>query len=279
VNWLLEPFEPEFMQRALVAGTLAALTTALVGTWVVLRGMTFIGDALAHGVLPGVALAFVLGFDITAGGAAGAAVMVGGINLVSRRARLAGDTGIGLLFAGMLALGVVIVSRGGAFSSDLTGFLFGNLLAVDPSGLWVLTASLVIAVAGTAAFYRAFLVLAFDEQKAAVLGLRPRLAHTALLVLTAAAIVASFRAVGTLLVFALLVAPPATAALLVRRVPAMTVTAAGIGVLSVVVGLLTSYHAETAAGATVGLVAVVFFFVVLMAREVALRLGSGWRPR
>ncbi len=271
MNWLLEPFEPDFMQRALVAGTLAALTTALVGTWIVLRGITFIGDALGHGVLPGIALAFVLGFDLTIGGAAGAAVMVGGINLVSRRARLAGDTGIGLLFAGMLALGVVIVSRGGAFSTDLTGFLFGSILAVDSVDLWVMVASLGVALACTLALYRPFLVLAFDEQKAAVLGLRPRVAHTALLILTAAAVVSSFRAVGTLLVFALLVAPPATAALLVRRVPVMMVTAGGLGVLAVGVGLLTSYHVETAAGATIALVSVLLFFAVLIVREIALR--------
>lgn len=271
MDWLTTPFEPRFMQEALLAGALAAITTSLVGTWVVLRGITFIGDALAHGVLPGIALAFVIGFDVTLGGAIGAVVMVGGINLVDRRARLAGDTGIGLLFVGMLALGVVIVSRADSFATDLTGFLFGNVLAVDGDDLWILATSVVITALGVAAFYRAFLVLSFNEEKAQVLGLRPRLAHTAMLMLIAVAIVASFRAVGTLLVFSLIVAPPATAALMVRRVPAMMATSSVLGVASVAVGLLASYHFDTAAGATIGLTAVALFFAVLAVRELGLR--------
>lgn len=272
MTWLTEPFEPEFMQQALLAGLLAAVTTSLVGTWVVLRGMSFIGDALAHGVLPGIALAFVLGFNVTAGAVLGAAVMIGGINVVTRRSRLAEDTGIGLLFVGMLALGVVIVSRAGSFATDLTGFLFGNVLAVDGGDLWVLVGAALVTLGGTVAFYRSFLTLSFNPEKAEILGLAPRFAHTVLLVLVAAAVVSSFRAVGTLLVFALLVAPPASAALLVLRVPVMMATAAALGALSVVIGLSVSYREGTAAGATIALSAVAIFFVVLTGREVALRL-------
>ncbi|HLF98897.1 MAG TPA: zinc ABC transporter permease AztB [Acidimicrobiia bacterium] len=274
MDWLSQPFEPEFMRQALVAGLLAAVTTSLVGTWVVLRGMSFIGDALAHGVLPGIALAFVAGFDVTLGGMLGAAVMVGGINVVTRRSRLAEDTGIGLLFVGMLALGVVIVSREGSFATDLTGFLFGNILAVDDGDLWILTGAALVALLGVAAFYRSFLVLSFNVDKAEMLGLAPRFAHTVLLVLVAVAVVSSFRAVGTLLVFALLVAPPATASLIVRRVPVMMATSAAVGAASVVVGLLVSYHEGTAAGASIALVAVVIFFVVLTVREIGVRFAE-----
>ena len=270
MTWLSEPFEPEFMREAL----LAALTTSVVGTWVVLRGMSFIGDALAHGVLPGIALAFVVGFDVTLGGILGAAVMVGGINVVTRRSRLAEDTGIGLLFVGMLALGVVIVSRAGSFATDLTGFLFGNILAIDGGDLWVLIAAAAVSLVGVAAFYRSFLVLSFNAEKAEILGLAPRFAHTVLLALVAVAVVSSFRAVGTLLVFALLVAPPATASLLVRRVPAMMAASAVLGALSVVTGLVVSYQEGTAAGATIALAAVAIFFVVLTGREVALRVSE-----
>lgn len=272
MEWLVEPFEPAFMQRASLAGILAVVTTSVIGTWVVLRGLSFMGDALAHGVLPGVAFAFLLGFDLTLGAAIGAAAMVAGISVVSRRTTLAEDTSIGLLFVGMLALGVIVISRAPSFAGDLTAILFGDILGVDTGDLWVQTIAAVLTLAGTAAFFRPFLALCFNEDKAALLGLRPRFAHAAMLTLVAVAVVSSFRAVGALLVFGLLIAPPATASLIVRRVPAMMLTAVLQGSVSVVVGLLVSFHLDTAASASVAGVSVAFFFVVLIAREVAGRL-------
>jgi manganese/iron transport system permease protein len=268
IDWFLDPFQFDFMQRALLAGVLAAITCSVVGTWVVLRGLAFMGDALAHGVLPGIALAFLWGVDLTVGALVSAAVMVAGINLVNRRGHLREDTGIGLLFVGMLALGVIIISRASTFTTDLTGFLFGNVLGVTTADVRVQIGAVTIAVAACALLYRPFLALAFNEQKAALLGLRPRLANVVLLALIAIAVVSSFRAVGTLLVFGLLIAPPATASLVVRRVPTMMVTGAAIGVLSVASGLVISYHYDTAAGATMAGVAVLVFFVVLAATEV-----------
>jgi ABC-type Mn2+/Zn2+ transport system permease subunit len=273
VDWFVEPFEFAFMQRALLAGLLTVVATSLIGTWVVLRGITFIGDALAHGVIPGIALAFLWGFDITIGALASAFVMVLGVNLVSRRTRLPEDTGIGLLFVGMLALGVVIISKSASYAGDLTSFLFGNVLGVKPSDLWLQLATVVVVVAGCLVFYRPFLVLSFDARKAEMLGLRPRLAHAVMLGLVALSIVASFRTVGTLLVFGLLIGPPATASLLVRRVPAMMVTGVAIGLVSVYAGLLLSYHYDTAAGATMSGLSVAVFFVVLAAKELATVLG------
>lgn len=263
IEWLTEPFSVHFMQQALVGGLLAALTTSLIGTWVVIRGMAFMGDALAHGVLPGIALAFVLGVDLTLGAVLGALVMIAGVAAIHRQTGLREDTRIGLLFVGMLALGVIIVSRLPSFTTSLTTFLFGDILGIRPSDLLLEALAAVGTVGGVLLFYRPFLVLAFNESKAQVLCLHPRLAHVAMLVLLAVAIVASFRAVGTLLVFGLLISPPATAALLARSVPAMMLTAALLGCLSVVAGLVIGWHLGTAAGATIAAVSVAVFFAVL----------------
>ncbi len=270
VQWVFDPFvDNPFMQRALLASLFTVVTTSLVGTWVVLRGMAFMGDAMAHGVIPGVALAHLWGINLGVGAAASAVVMVGGINVVSRRSRLPEDTSIGLLFVGMLALGVTIISTQGAYAGDLTAILFGDAIAVTRSDvlLTILAASVTLAI--TVVLYRPFLVLSFSRDKAAALGLRPGPAHVAMLALVGLSVVVSFQTVGTLLVFAFLVAPPATASLLARRLPTLIVTAIGLGALAVVVGLLTSFHAGTPAAASVAVAAVAEFFVVLTGREVA----------
>lgn len=268
MTWLTEPFSNEFMMQALLAGILAVVTTSLIGTWVVLRGLSFMGDAMAHGVLPGIALAFVWGFDLTIGAAMSALIMIAGIEYVHRRARLSEDTAIGLLFVGMLALGVIIMSRAPSFAGSLTGFLFGNILAVGQSDLIIQAVAAGITALAVALFYRPFLVLSFNEDKAEVLGLRPRLAHTVMLGLLTLAIVTSFRVVGNLLVFGFLVAPPATASLLVRRVPTMMITAVLIGIATVGGGLLLTWHADTAAGASIAGASVAVFFFVLIARQI-----------
>jgi ABC-type Mn2+/Zn2+ transport system permease subunit len=266
MDWLTEPFLQTFMQRAILGGALAAVTTAVVGTWVVLRGLTFMGDALAHGVLPGIAVAVLWGLDLSLGAAVSAVVMVAGINVVHRYSRLQEDVGIGLLFVGMLAAGVVIISRTASYSGSLTDILFGDALATTTADLVLLGGTLTAVVVTTLIFYRSFLVLSFNEEKAEMLGFQPRLAHVVMLTLVTLAVVASFRTVGTLLVFGLLVAPPATASLLVRRVPAMMALAGLLGLGAVVVGLFISWHADTAASATVAAVAVGLFFLILAVR-------------
>ncbi len=263
MDWLTAPFELGLQQRALIGGSLAAVALALVGTWVVIRGMTFLGDALVHGVIPGIALAVLLDFSVLIGATVAAVVMVAGINLVHRQTAFSEDTGIGLLFVGMLGLGVILISRSATYSAALTGILFGDALGVTSGDVVMLAIVLAITLLVSVVMYRPFLVLAFNEQKAQLLGLRPRLAHGALLALITLAIVGSFQTVGTLLVFGLLVGPPATAALLVRRVPAMMALAAVIGVLSVAVGLIISYHADTSGSATMAVVPIVLFFVVM----------------
>jgi len=266
-NFFADAFASDITRRALVGGLIAATTTSLIGTWVVLRGLAFFGDALAHGVLPGIALAVVWGFDLTLGAMISAVVMVFGINLVHRTTRLGDDTGIGLLFVGMLALGVVIISRADSFAGDLTSFLFGDVLGVRDAEIRLGLAALAVTIVGLVLGHRSFLALAVNRDKAETLGLRPGVAHAVMLTLLALAVVASFRVVGTLLVFGLMVAPPATAVLLVRRIPVAMVVAVAFGWLSVILGLAISYHADTAASATMAGMAVAQFFVVLTATE------------
>jgi len=279
VDWWIDPFlNNGFMQKALLAGLLAVLSTSVVGTWVVLRGMSFLGDALAHGVLPGIAIAFVLGTSTTLGAFAAAIVMVLGVSLLRTHSPLPEDTSIGVLFVGFLALAVVIMSsQSGAYAGELSKFLFGSITAVDNADLVRGAVAAAVSLLGVALFYRSFLVMTFNETQAKLLGLRPRFANAVLLVLVAVSIVASFEAVGNLLVFAYLVAPPATATLLVRRVPLIMATAVVLGSVSVVVGLLISVNHGTAAGASMALTSVVIFLVVVVVKAAGKALGSGSR--
>lgn len=263
-----EPFAFQFMRNGLYAGLLTVVMASLVGTWVVMRGMSFMGDALAHGVLPGIAVAFLLGGNLLVGAAVSAAFMIGGVTLASARSRLGDDTAIGLLFVGMLALGVAIISARGAYAGDLTTILFGDPIGVTGGDLRTLAIAALVTVTLTVLLYRPFLVLSFSRAKAHVLGMYPRLAHLVMLGLIATVIVTSFRAVGTLLVFAFLVAPPATASLLARRVPVMMGVSALVGSVSVVAGLLVSFHYGTATAATIAGLTVLVFFLVLMVRAV-----------
>lgn len=272
MSWLNEAFDPAFMQRALLAGVLAVVATSVVGTWVVIRGLAFLGDALAHGVIPGIALAVLWGFSPMLG-ALGAAVVMGlAITVVSSRSSLREDTGIGLLFVGMLALGVIIVSRSESFTSDITNLLFGEILAVDSSDIRNQAIATAVLVVLAAVLYRPLMALSFNRDKAATLGMRPLLTHAVLMAMLAVSIVASFQAIGTLLVFGLLIGPPATATLLVRKVPWIMVLSALIGTACVVAGLAISFHHGTAGGATIAGLAVAVFFVVFAAREIRVQL-------
>jgi manganese/iron transport system permease protein len=263
IEWFVEPFALGFQQRALLGGILAGLMCSVVGTWLVLRGMSFFGDAFTHGVVPGIAAAVAWQFNPLLGAAMAAVVMLVLIEVVNRNSRLSQDTAIGLLFVGMLALGVVIISRVDSYTGSLTSILFGNALGVTPGDLIEQVVLGALVIGASLMLYRPLLALSFNEDKAELLGLHPRVAHTALLVLIATAVIGSFQAVGTLLVFGLLVGPPATAALIARTVPRMMLGAMGISVFSVWLGLLLSYHLGTAASATMALIPVVLFFLVL----------------
>ena len=272
MDWLLDPFSDAFMVRALLASIFAVITTSVVGTWVVVRGMAFMGDALAHGVLPGIAIAFLLDVNLILGAAAASVFMILFISLIHRTTQLTEDTAIGLLFVGMLALGVIIVSRSGSFAVDLVSILFGDVLGTTMSDVVIQAVAAVVAVAGVVVFHRPLMALSFNEEKALLLGMRPGLTHLVMMGLVTLAVVTSFRTVGTLLVFGLLIAPPATASLVARRVPMMMLTSIGFGVAAVVVGLFLSFHLDIAAGATMSGLAVVLFFATLAVTRLRGRL-------
>lgn len=254
--------------RALAAGVLVAVLCAIAGTFVVLRGLAFIGDALAHGVLPGVAAALLLGVPGMVGAAVGSLVMIGGVSLVTQRTKLSSDTAIGLLFVGMLALGVIIVSRSDSFTGDIVRILFGEILGIDRGDIVLLAAAVVVIGAVTALLARPFLLLCFDPEQADVSGFRSSRYHVVMLLMVAATVVVSFQAVGTLLVFGMLIAPAGAGALLARRVMAMMAWAAVLGSVSVYLGLLFSYHYDLAAGATVVFVTVCMFFLVFVIQTI-----------
>ena len=268
MDWLIEPFALGFQQRALIGGALAAIMASTVGTWLVLRGMSFFGDAFVHGVVPGVAAAIVLGQSPMLGAALAAVVMVIAIEWVQRRTPLGVDTSIGLLFVGMLALGVVILSRLDSYAGSLTSILFGDALGVSWNDITSQLVVLAIVLGASLVLYRPLVALSLNKDKAQLLGMKPSRTHMALLALIALAIIGSYQSVGTLLVLGLLIGPPAVASLMVRTIPRLMITAAIIGVLSVWVGLAISYYLGTAGSATMALVPVVLFFVVMAIREI-----------
>lgn len=268
MDWLIDPFSEPELQRALVSGVLAAIAFAAIGTWVVIRGMTFLGDALAHGIIPGVALAILFGFSPVIGAAIAAVVMIAGINFVHRQTAFSEDTGIGLLFVGMLALGVILATAEGMHPEELLALLFGDVQSITGGDVIMMAIIAGLAVVTTLGLYRHFLVMSFNEEKAELFGLHPNATHAIMLGLLTIAIIGSFQTVGTLLVFGLLIGPPATAALLVRRVPTMMLTAAGIGAASVVIGLVVSYHLEISGSATMAVVPIIAFFVVLTVKTI-----------
>ncbi len=270
MNWAVEPFtNNEFLSRALMAGVLVSIACAVVGTYVVLRGLAFIGDALAHGVLPGVAGAVLLGLPPMLGAAVGAGAMIGGVGLITTHSRLSSDTAIGLLFVGLLALGVVMVSSSDSFTGDLVKILFGELLGISSHDLLVQAVATVAVLLVGLTFGRPFLLLCFDPDLAQVMGFSARLHHTLMLLLIAGTVIVSFQTVGTLLVFGMLLAPAGVGALLARRVGVMMLIAAVTGSVSTYLGLLASYHFSYAAGASVVLAAVLIFFVVFAITAVA----------
>ena len=272
VDIFINPFTQNgFMVQAFLAGLLVSIACAIAGTFMILRGLAFIGDALAHGVLPGIAVAFLVGFPGILGAAIGAAFMIGGITLITQRSRLSSDTAIGLLFVGMLSLGVIIVSRSNSFSGDLTRILFGEILGITPQAVFVQLASTVVIIIIAVVCARPFLLLSFDPEQAQVAGFSSRLYHNVMLFMIALTVIVSFQTVGTLLVFGLLIAPAGAGALLARRIKAMIVWAIIFGVLSMYFGLLLSYHFNLAAGAAIILVTVAIFFIVFILQNIRSR--------
>jgi len=274
IDWLTEPFALGFMQRALVAAVVVGLVCSVLGCYVVLRSMAFLGDALAHAVLPGIALAYLAGVDLLAGALVAALLVALGIGFLTRHGAVREDTAIGILFAAALSLGVLLISSTGSYATDLTHILFGDVLGVSATDLWLtggLAAAVLLAVA---LLYRELLLASFDPLLAHTLGRRPGLVLLVLLVLLALTIVVSLQTVGVGLVAALLVTPGATASLLTRRLPTMMAVAAVVGVVSSVVGLYLSYYLDVASGAAIVLTATACFVVAFF---LAPHRGLLWR--
>jgi len=274
IDWLAAPLTYAFMQRGMLAGAIVGVLCAVVGCFVVLRSMAFIGDAMAHAVLPGVAVAYLVKGDLLAGALGAALAVALGIGALSRRGQVREDSAIGILFAAALALGVLLISSMRTYAVDLSHILFGNVLGVSARDL-VLTGAAAVAVLATVALlYKELVVLSFDPVLAATLRLPAERLRVLLLVLLALTIVVSLQTVGIGLVSALLVTPAAAAHLLTRRLPRMMAIAAAIGVASSVIGLYASYYLDVASGAAIVLTATGFF---LLAFLFAPRRGVAWR--
>lgn len=261
---LLTPLSYAFIQRGLLAALMVGVLCSVIGCYVVLRSMAFLGDAMAHAVLPGVAVAYLLGRNLTLGALAAALIVALGVGLFSRKGMIKEDTAIGVLFAAALSLGVVLISSIRTYAVDLSHILFGNVLGVSSLDLWLTAIIGSIILLSILLFYRQFLVVSFDPVLAATLRMRVGLFNNLLLVLLALTIVISMQTVGVGLVAAMLVTPAATAYLLVRRLPTMMLISGLIGGFSSLVGLFASYHLNVASGAAIVLTTTLIFLLVFL---------------
>ncbi len=272
MSFLFEPLQYEFMQRGLIAAVLVGTLCAVVGTYVVLRGMAFFGDALAHTILPGIAL----GYLLTDGAreplfwwALGTAVVASiGIGAISKNSEIKEDTAIGIIFAGMFALGIALISTVRSYAVDLSHFLFGDVLSVSSQSLWLILIFGAVVLLTIFAFYKEFLTLSFDPILAATLRLPVGLLNNLLLALIAVTVAVSLQTVGVALMVAMLVTPAATAYLLTRRLPKMMALAAVFASLAGVTGLYLSYYLSIASGAAIVLTATFFFLLAFLWKKI-----------
>lgn len=274
MNWLLDPLTYGFMQRGMAASVMVGVLCAVVGCYVVLRSMTFLGDALAHAILPGVAIAYLLKGNLMVGALIAAIIVALGIGFFTRQGTIKEDTAIGILFAAALSLGVALMSTVKTYSVDLTHIMFGDVLAVGESDLLLIAGLGIVVLAVIMALYKELLVMSFDMVLAATLRLPAELLRNLMLILIALTIVVSLQTVGVGLVAAMLVTPAATAYLLTKRLPMMMLLAAGVGALSGLAGLYLSFYANIASGAAVVLVATALFLVAFL---FAPRRGIVWQ--
>ncbi len=264
MNWLSEPLVYQFMQRGLLASVIVGVLCAVMGTYVVLRGMAFLGDAMAHAILPGVAIAYLLQGNLLVGAGVAAVIVALSIGLFSREGMVKEDTAIGILFAAALSLGVALISSMQTYAVDLSHILFGNVLGVSPSDLWMIGILSFVILLMVALFFKQFLVISFDPVLAATLRLPAELLRNLMLVLLALTVVVSLQTVGVSLAAAMLVTPAATAYLLTRRLLPMMLVSALIGALSSVIGLYLSYYLNIVSGSTIVLTATAFFLFVFL---------------
>ncbi len=264
LDWLTTPLTYTFIQRALIAAVLVGIVCSVLGTYVVLRGMAFLGDALAHTILPGVVVAFLIGWPLAVGALIMGVLTALGIGALSNRGHLKEDTAIGVIFAGFFALGIALLSLSGNYTVDLAHFLFGNLLGVTTADLQVIIGLGAVVLLVIFLFYKEFMVVSFDPILATTLRLPTTFLRYLMLILIAVTIVVALQVVGIALMLAMLVTPAAAASLLTRRLPTMMAISAVIGALSGLVGVYASFHLNVASGPAVVLVATLIFLLVFI---------------
>ena len=276
IDWLIDPLGFAFMQRALLAACLAALVCAVVGIFVVLKGMAFMGDAVAHSSLAGMSVAYLFGGSIFWGALAWAVPASLAITMISRRANLRLDTATGIIFASGFALGIIVMSRAANYTADLFGLLFGNVLGVSWQEVWLIGGIAGAVLLVVAALYKELLFTSYDATMSAASGIPVRLIQYLLPVLVGVTTVASLKAVGIVLVLALLVTPPATATLLARRLPGIIAYSIILALVATVSGLYLSFYAAIPSGPSIVVVATGFFLLALVFSP---SKGLAWRWR
>ena len=277
MNWLLEPFALPFMQTALAAAVLVGLGCSLIGVYVVHRRMAFIGDALAHTTLPGVAVAYLSGVSLSIGATVAGVVTAVLIGWAARRQQLREDTAIGIVFTGMFALGVVILSQSKT-TRNLTDILLGNVLAVTPGDLKLIGGVTAVVAVVLLLLHKELELTSFDPSHATAIGLNPDRLRLVLLVLLSLTVVTAIQVIGLILTTALLVTPAASASLVTKRLSRTMPVAAGFAVVSALVGLLLSYHLRVPSGAAIVLTAAGGFIAVSATQQLILRRITAPKP-
>ncbi|TKI56735.1 metal ABC transporter permease [Brevibacillus antibioticus] len=263
MDFLMAIGQYEFLQKALFTSVVVGLICGVIGSFIILRGMSLMGDAISHAVLPGVALSYAFGINFFVGAVLTGVLTAVGIGYVSQNSRIKNDTAIGILFTSAFAIGIIMVTMLQS-STDLYHILFGNVLAVRSSDMWVTVGIGVIVIVTVYAFFKELLLTSFDPIIAAAYGLRNNLIHYLLMTLLTMVTVASLQTVGIVLVVAMLITPAATAYLLTDRLSIMIFLAGGFGMLSSVIGLYFSFTYNLASGATIVVVATVLFFLAFL---------------
>jgi ABC-type Mn2+/Zn2+ transport system permease subunit len=261
---LVEPLTFPFMQRALLATLIVAVACAVVGAFVVSKGLAFMGDALAHASFAGIALALLLRRSIYLGAAAAAVVMSLAITLVSRRGRVSADTASGVLFAGAFSLGIVLISPARNYTVDLFAYVFGNVLGIGNEDVVVIAGTGLVVILTVVLLYRELVFVAFDPVMAETEGIPVGLLQSLLLGLIGLTVMAAVKALGIVLVVAMLVTPAATASMLTHRFHGIMLLGAALAAIASVVGLYVAFYANVASGASTVLVSTLLFLAVLL---------------
>ena len=276
MNWLLEPLQYHFIVRGLLASVMVGILCAVMGTYVVLRGMAFLGDAMAHAILPGVAISFLLHGNLFIGAIIAAVVVALGIGLFSKGGAVKEDTAIGILFAAALSLGVALISSIQTYAVDLSHILFGNVLGVGVADMWLTFGMGLLILLAVGLLFKQFLVISFDPILAATLRLPAELLRNLMLVLLALTVVVSLQTVGVGLAAAMLITPAATAYLLTRRLWPMMFVSACLGAFSSLAGLYLSFYLNIVAGSAIVLTATAIFLGIFLFHP---QRGLIWKKR